>query len=104
MTPSQDRPSAVTLVAISAVALVFGCQLIFIAMHVVGWLPLDWHRSKVPYFVWGTVVVAAIVLFIFRSLNRSPPVLSVMLMITLAIAGAVLWRAYSHFVSFVEAV
>ncbi|UYV13578.1 MAG: hypothetical protein NCW75_04665 [Phycisphaera sp.] len=104
MTATRDRSFDAFHLAIGAVALVFVCQLIIMAMHFFGWLPLAWHRSSVPYFVWGAVMVAAAVWSIIRLLSRKPPPLAAVLMIGFAMAGATIWGGYSHFVSFVEAV
>ena len=104
MTATRERSFDSFHVAVGVVALVFACQLIIMAMHFFGWLPLEWHRSSVPYYLWGAVVVTAVVWSITRLLTLKPPPLAVVLMIGFAMAGAVLWMGYSHFVSFVDVV
>lgn len=90
--------------AIGAAALVFVGQVSFIALHMYGWFPLEWHRSTVPYYVWGAVVAAAVVWTIARLLNRRPTPGAAMPMIWFALVGVVLWLGYSRFVSFVDVV
>ena len=104
MTTTRDRSFDEFHLALGVVAILFVCQLVIMAMHFFGWLPLEWHRSNVPYYVWSAVVVAAVVWSIARLLTRKPPPLVVVPMIGFAMAGAAIWAGYGQFVSFVDVV
>lgn len=104
MNATRDRSFDSFRVAVGAVTLVFVGQVGFIALHMFGWFPLEWHRSSVPYYIWGAVVAAAVVWSIARLLNRRPTPRAVMPMIWFALVGVVLWLGYSRFVSFVAVV
>lgn len=104
MAAKRERSFDSFHVAVGSVALVLVGQVGFIALHMFGWLPLEWHRSSVPYYLWGAVAVAAIVWSITRLISGKPPSLAVVLMIGFAMAGVTIWAGYSHFVSFVAVV
>lgn len=104
MTKTRARSSNAVHLSIGAVALMLVGELVVIAMHFIGWLPLAWHRSSIPYVVWLAVLACAGGWTIARAIDRRPPPLAIVPIIAMAGLGSAVWKGYGNIVSFIEVV